>query len=249
MSRGVPFPALLRSEWTKLRSVRSTWWSSAVYVVVVGAFSWLAAAVTDRAPAAGVAVSTALTGFGFGQVVLVVLGVLVGAGEHTTGMALASYAAVPRRTRLQLARTVVVAALVAVLSVVLAVGCALAARLLTVVPGGVDLTDPSVLRPLGLQVLSAVALVVLGVAVGTALRSTAGGVGACLLLVLVLPVLLAADGGPWTERLGEALPALRVGEDAFLVGASTWPVGLVVVGAWALGAWAIGAVLIERRDV
>ncbi|MGK5110895.1 ABC transporter permease [Geodermatophilus sp. CPCC 205506] len=249
MSRGVPFPALLRSEWTKLRSVRSTWWSSAVYVVVVGAFSWLAAAVTDRAPAAGVAVSTALTGFGFGQVVLVVLGVLVGAGEHTTGMALASYAAVPRRTRLQLARTVVVAALVAVLSVVLAVGCALAARLLTVVPGGVDLTDPSVLRPLGLQVLSAVALVVLGVAVGTALRSTAGGVGACLLLVLVLPVLLAADGGPWTERLGEALPALRVGEDAFLVGASTWPVGLVVVGAWALGAWAIGAVLLERRDV
>ncbi len=120
MSRGVAFPALLRSEWTKLRSVRSTWWSSAVYVVVVGAFSWLAAAVTDRAPTAAVAVGTALTGFGFGQVVLVVLGVLVGAGEHTTGMALTSYAAVPRRTRLQLARTVVVAVHVTVLTAVLA---------------------------------------------------------------------------------------------------------------------------------
>jgi ABC-2 type transport system permease protein len=62
-------------------------------------------------------------------------------------------------------------------------------------------------------------------------------------------VVSAADGGPWTERLGEALPALRVGEDPFLVGTSSWTVGLVVVGAWALGAWAIGAVLLERRDV
>jgi ABC-2 type transport system permease protein len=249
VSRGVPFPAVLHSEWTKLRSVRSTWWCSAVYVAVVWAFSWLAASVADRAPTAGVAVSTALTGFGFGQVVVVVLGVLVGAGEHTTGMAIASYAAVPRRTRLQVARTVVVGVHVAVLSAVLAAGCALAARVQTAVPGGVDLTDPSVLRPLGLQVLSAVALVVLGVAAGTVLRSTAGGVGLCLALVLVLPVILAADGGPWTERLGEAMPALRVGEDAFLVGAASWPVGLVVCGTWALGAWTIGVVLLERRDV
>jgi ABC-2 type transport system permease protein len=249
VSGGVPFPAVLRSEWTKLRSVRSTWWCGAVYVVVVWAFSWLAASVADRAPSAGVAVGTALTGFGFGQVVLVVLGVLVGAGEHATGMAVASYTAVPRRTRLQLARTVVVAVLVAVLTAVLAAGCALAARLQTAVPGGVDLTSLAVLRPLGVQVLSAVALVVLGVAAGTVLRSTAGGVGLCLGLVLVLPVILAADGQLWTERLGEAMPALRVGEDAFLVGAASWPVGLVVCGAWAVGAWAIGAVLLERRDV
>ncbi|MFW3170864.1 hypothetical protein [Geodermatophilus sp. CPCC 206100] len=249
MSRGVPFSAVLRGEWTKLRTVRSTWWCSAVYVVVVQAFSWLAASVADRAPTAGVAVATALTGFGFGQVVVVVLGVLVGAGEHTTGMAVASYAAVPRRTRLQVARTVVVGVLVAVLTAVLAVGCALAARLQTAVPGGVDLADPSVLRPLGLQVLSAVALAVLGVAAGTMLRSTAGGVGLCLALVLVVPVILAADGAEWSERLGEAMPALRVGEDAFLVGAASWSVGLVVCATWALGAWAIGAVLLERRDV
>ena len=42
VSRAVPFRAVLRSEWTKLRSLRSTWWCAAVYVVVVLAFGWLA---------------------------------------------------------------------------------------------------------------------------------------------------------------------------------------------------------------
>ena len=249
MSRGVPLAALLRSEWTKLRTVRSTWWCTAVYATVVLAFGWLGASVTDRAPSSGVAVAAALTGFGFGQVVLVVLGVLVGAGEHTTGMAVASYTVVPRRTRALLARSLVVAVLVAGVTAVAAAGCVAAARVQTVVPGGVGLVEPDVLRPAGLQVLSSVAVVVLGVAVGTLLRSTAGGAGLCLGLVLVLPLVLGADGRAWAERLADSLPALRVGEDAFLVGASSWPAGLVAVGGWAVGAWLLGALVLERRDV
>ena len=74
----MPFGAVLRSEWTKLWSVRSTWWCTAVYLLVVGASGWLAAAGTDSSARADIAVQTALTGFGFGQLVLVVLGVLVG---------------------------------------------------------------------------------------------------------------------------------------------------------------------------
>ena len=35
VSRGVPFRALLRSEWTKRRTLRSTWWCVAVYAVLV----------------------------------------------------------------------------------------------------------------------------------------------------------------------------------------------------------------------
>jgi ABC-2 type transport system permease protein len=68
-------------------------------------------------------------------------------------------------------------------------------------------------------------------------------------LVLVAPPLLAADGRRLTERLSEALPALRVGEDAFLAGPDSWTTGLAVAGAWAVGAWLLCAVLLERRDV
>jgi ABC-2 type transport system permease protein len=249
VSRGVPFRALLRSEWTKLRTLRSTWWCAAVYAVLVLTLGWLGAAITDSAPRADFAVGAALTGFGFGQLVLVVLGVLVGAGEHATGMAMSSFTAVPRRTRLLLARTLGTAVVTAVLTALLAVGCVLAAGLLTEVPGGVRPTDALVLRPVGLQVVAAVLVVVLAAALGTMLRSTAGGIGLGMVLVLLLPPLLAAEGGRVTEWLSYALPALRVGEDAFLVGHAGWAAGLAVVGAWALGAWALGAVLLERRDV
>jgi ABC-2 type transport system permease protein len=240
---------LLRSEWTKLSTIRSTWWCAGVYAVVVLALGWLAAAVTDRAPRADIAVTVALTGFGVGQLVLVVLGVLAGAGEFTTGMAVASFAAVPRRRRLLAAKVLVLAVGTAVLSAVLAVGCALAARALTVVGGGIPLTDPAVVRALGLQVAFATLVTVLSVAVGTLLRSVAGGTGIVLALVLVLPPLLGADGRRLTRVLAEALPALRVGADPFLAGPDAWTAGLVVLGAWALVGWVLAAAVLERRDV
>ena len=249
MSRGVSFGALLRSEWTKLRSVRSTWWCTAVYLLVVGASGWLAAAGTDSAPRADIAVSAALTGFGFGQLVLVVLGVLAVSSEFGSGMALVSLTAVPRRTRLLLAKTVVVAVYCALLTALLVVVCAVAARSLTAVPGEWSLEDPGVVRQVVLQVGAAALVGVLAVALATALRSTAGAVGLGMALVFVLPPVLALAGGNLASRLSQALPALRVGEDPFLAVPTGWAVGLVVCGAWALGAWAVGAVLLEGRDV
>ncbi|WP_448625240.1 ABC transporter permease [Geodermatophilus sp. URMC 64] len=237
---------LLAAEWTKLRSLSSTWVCTAVYLVAALALGWLAAATTDRAPSAEVAISGALTGFGFAQLVLVVLGVLAGAGEFTTGLAVASFTAVPRRSRLLAAKTAVVAGWCALLTAVAAAGCGLAARTLTVVPGGVDLAAPAVLRQLLLQVVWAALVAVLSVGLGTSLRSTAGGAGLGTALVFVLPPVLAIAGA---ERASQVLPALRVGEDAFLAAGTGWPVGLAVVGGWAVAAWALAALLLERRDV
>jgi ABC-2 type transport system permease protein len=58
-----------------------------------------------------------------------------------------------------------------------------------------------------------------------------------------------ALSGATGERLSQALPALRVGEDAFLAAATSWPVGLAVTGGWAAAAWVAAAVLLVRRDV
>ncbi|MGX5654125.1 ABC transporter permease [Geodermatophilus nigrescens] len=244
----VPLTAVLRSEWTKLRTLRSTWWCTAVYVLVVGSFAWLAAATTRSAPTADSAVGVVLTGFAFGQVVLVVLGVLAVTSEFG-GMVLSSLVAVPRRTRLLAAKTAVVAAWAALVTVLLVVGCVLAARTLVAVPGGVSPGDPEVLRAAGLQVAGAVLVTVLAAGLGAVLRSTAGALGLGIALVFVGPPALAIAGGRTAELLSQALPSLRVGEDSFLAVPTTWPVGLAVAGAWAAGAWAAGAVLLERRDV
>jgi len=249
MSRPVPFRAVLRSEWTKFWSVRSTWWCTAVYVLVAGAAGWLAAAGTDSSPRADVAVQTALTGFGIGQLVLVVVGVLVVSSEFASGMALLSLTAVPRRTRLLGAKTLVVAVYSVLLSAVLALVCALAARTLTAVPGGVQFGDPDVVRTLLLQVGAAGLVGVLGVALGAVLRSTAGAIGVGTALVLIAPPAFALVGTDLAARMSQSLPALRVGEDAFLAVGTTWQVGMAVVAAWAVGVWMLGARLLERRDV
>lgn len=249
MSRGVPFSPVVRSEWTKLWSVRSTLWATAVFVLVVGAAGALAAAGTETAERPEVAVQTALIGFGFGQLALLAVGVLTVTAEFASGSAVSTLTAVPRRTRLLLAKTTVVVGWCLLLGVVLAAVCFLAARTLTAVPGGVPPTDPEVVRTLALQ-LGATALVgVLGVALGAVLRSTAGALGVGTALVLVLPPVLALSGPRWAERLAEALPMLRVGRDAFFSVPTSWPVGMGVVAAWAAGAWVLGAVLHERRDV
>jgi ABC-2 type transport system permease protein len=245
----VPFRALVRSEWTKLRTVRSTWWCTAVYLLVVGGAGWLAAASTDTAPRSDVAVGVALTGFGIGQLAVLVLGVLAVTTEFASGMALVSLTVAPRRTRLLLAKTLVVTGYSALLTAVLVVVCAAAAFTLTEVPGGLQLLAPEVLRPMGLQVVDGALVAVLAVALGAVLRSTAGAVGVGAALVFVVPPALALWGKELAMRASQALPALRVGEDAFLAVSTTWPVGLAIVAGWGLAVWLIGAVLIERRDV
>lgn len=239
---------LLRSEWTKLWSVRFGLWCTAVYVLVVCAAGWLAAAGTQRAPRPELAVETALTGFGFGQLVLVVLGVLAVTSEFGTGHALLTFVAVPRRTRLLVAKTCTVAGWSALLSAVLAPVCALAAVRLTEVPGGISLTDPAVLQVLALQVVAATLVTVLALAVATVLRSSAGAVGAATSLVFFAPLLVALAPDA-VARSARAMPAIRVGRDTFLAEATTWQVGTAVTAAWALGLWLVGAVLLERRDV
>jgi len=247
VSTGVPFSAVLRSEWTKLWSLRSTWWGAALYVLVAGGFGWLAASTTASADRADDAARIALIGFGFAQFVVVVVAVVAAAGEFATGMVLASLVSVPRRVRWLLAKTAVLTGAVAGLTAVLVLVCWLAARTMTAVPGGVPLTAAGVPRALLLQVAGAALTAVLAVGLGALLRSTAGAVGTGLALVFLLPLLLPLFGTNG-QRLSEAMPVLRVGGDPFLVAGTGWAAGLAVTAAWAAGVWVVAAVLLVRRD-
>ena len=61
--------------------------------------------------------------------------------------------------------------------------------------------------------------------------------------------LLAVSETTAGDRIARYVPALRVGEDAFLAVQTSWQAGLLVLGAWAGVAWVLGGYLLERRDV
>src|SRR5262249_13983394 len=103
---------VIRSEWTKLRSVRSTWWT--LFAVVVGAIGvsilvceadvarW--DSMSPGSHAGFDATFVSLTGLFIGQIAVGVLGVLVITSEYASGMIRTTFAAVQRRRRVLAAK-------------------------------------------------------------------------------------------------------------------------------------------------
>ena len=120
------FAGLMAAEWTKIRSVRSTVWTLAAFVVVslglTGLFTWLTlnALNNGRSDARGSGIVTDPvsfilgTGLGLGQLAIAVLGALVITSEYSSGAIRASLLAVPRRYPMLLAKALVFAVLVIV---------------------------------------------------------------------------------------------------------------------------------------
>src|SRR5580693_10548904 len=108
----------LRSELTKIRSVRSTYWTLLVLLVVsigIGAAitgataaNWSHTTPSDRATFDATQASVAGLFF-LGQLVIVVLGAIVLTAEYSTGMIRTSLTAMPRRITVYLAKVVVFA--------------------------------------------------------------------------------------------------------------------------------------------
>ncbi|MEU3403447.1 ABC transporter permease [Streptomyces sp. NPDC006670] len=120
------FPAVLRSEWTKIRTVASTTWtlaSALVVTVALGALlcSFTASRFQDMTPAEKLTfdpIMISFAGMGLGQLAMIVFGVLVVGTEYSSGMIRTSLAAVPRRAGFLLGK------LTAATTLALAVGLA-----------------------------------------------------------------------------------------------------------------------------
>src|SRR5262249_4078320 len=102
---------VLRSEWTKFRSLRSTWWSIAITVLMAVGVGVLATADAAGNPAASVVPTTVAGRSQLGglisQLVVGVLAVLFISGEYGTGMIRSSMIAVPQRLTVLWAKMVV----------------------------------------------------------------------------------------------------------------------------------------------
>lgn len=257
---GTTFGAALRSEWTKLRSVRSTVWSlvaTAVFTVGLGTLFCWAFVNRDRNDVRDAfrfdPTSRSLRGVFLAQLAIGVLGVLVVTAEYATGMIRNSVAAVPQRRQLLAAKVVVLGAaslVVGMISSFLAFACGQA--VLHSKNLGTSLGDPGVLRSVigAGGYLTMIAL--LGLAIGTIVRRTPGAISALFGLVLIFPLLAQALPAPLDTDIGKLLP-FNAGQAMFSVRVDPdllSPLGgFLVFSAWLAGSYLIATLLLSRRDV
>jgi ABC-2 type transport system permease protein len=237
VARPVTQVRVVRSEWTKLRGLRSTWYSAlAAVILIIGVGAGFAAGKPYRVSAAHpavTAVSVGLFGILIAQLVIGVLGVLVFSSEYGTGMIRASLAVVPSRLPVLWAKLATVAGLVLPVTMLAAVADFFVATAIQSARGGtaITLTDPGVLRTVAGAALYLTAAALIGVALGGLLKKTAAGISAFAALFLVAPV-VATYLPPSIAAIARYLPSSA--------GGALWGQPLV---AHPLGPWAGFAVL------
>ena len=245
---------LLTSEWTKFRSVRSTYWSLLVAVVTPVAASALVAVAFANQPAAGPPPDPLLPeviSLEYAVIAVSVLGVLAFSAEYSTGLIRTTFTAAPRRRAVLAAKAVVLGAVtLAAGEVVAFTSFALVQAILAGHHQGVSLSRPGVPGAVLAAGLLLCVCALLGLALGSIIRHTAGGIAATV-AVIVLPSILGLLPAPWNGRIGrftllQAARQVTVLHPAANLFSPAW--SLLVLLAWPAAALAAAAVLITRRD-
>jgi len=254
---------VVRSEWAKLWSLRSTWITLSVGLLVLLAFGTIAAlqynsmiesgAELDPEWAGASTLTLALFGVPFAMIALGVLGVLTASGEYTTGLIRSTLAAVPTRLPVLWAKAAVYGALAFLVGTVGAFAVFLiAGGVLSDTSIAMSISDPGVVRSL-LGVGAYLGLVgMAGVALGALLRSTAGGISALVGTFMLVPGLMSLLPESWQEDITRYLPS-NAGESIFALqhdaGTLTAGAGLVVLAGWTALALGGAAYRMRRSDV
>ncbi len=248
---------VLRSELCKLISVRSTYWALLAAVLCnVGLAAVLAIfvpgqlGVQDKQALDTVRVS--LGGIHLSQVAFGVLGVLVIAGEYTSGMIRTSLSAVPQRRLLLAAKLLVFTGVALVVGVLSSLASyAVFEAVLTDDSLATSLGDPGVLRAVVGGGLFLTVLGVLGLGLGAVLRSSTGAIATLLSMLLVPSLLLHLAPQSWRMTIGPYAPMDAGGQiyttQREAAALSPWA-GFAVFCAYALVVVVIAFVLTTRRD-
>ncbi|GAA3576201.1 ABC transporter permease subunit [Nonomuraea rosea] len=242
---------IFRSEWTKIRSVRSTVWTLAVTAALMLGFAALigsAAKGSAEGPIEGLqAIGMSLTGTMIASVSMATLGVLVISSEYRTGGIRTSLMAVPRRIRLLTGKIVVFLAISLVVCTVASAG-AIGVGLAIIQPASVAPADVAG-SALG-SGLYLTACGLFGLGLGTLVRHTPGAIVSAIALILVLPALVNQLPGAWGRTVAEYFTTnagllIVSGQSSGSLG--PWS-GFAVYLAWVAVAVLAGAVLLKRRD-
>ena len=256
------FAGVVRGEWIKLLSLRSTWWTLAATVAVITLVALAAAAslnamADDPALAPGIeqmhGAEVISSGFHFGMLTIAVLGALLITGEYATGSIRSTFAAVPTRIPVLGAKAltlVVLTAAVTLVSVTLSYFLTMPQlSQYDLVPA---LDDPGTWRVFGGTLYSLISAALFSLGVGTLLRSTAASLTAAL--TVLLPGILSFIRLDWVETIVSYLPlpassALLTTGAVETQGASlSAQASLIVMAAYAAVPIAAAAVTLHRRD-
>jgi hypothetical protein len=252
------FAAVVHSEWTKLRSLRSTYWTligTVVALIGLGAlFCGLFIAQHPQDEIFGDLWRRSLRGVVLAQLSVGVLGVLALTGEFGTGLIRSTFAAVPQRRMVFAAKAVVFPAMVFAISTAAAfIAFFVGQAILSHDHLGAAITDPGVLHSVFGVGLFLSVLALFAIALGAIVRHTAGAIAALFGILLVAPLLAAALPSPWSGDISRYLPGQA---GLALVGVGPGPgtplapwTGFLVFCGWTAAAVALASWLLDRRDV
>jgi ABC-2 type transport system permease protein len=246
------FARTCAAEWTRLWTVKATWWFLAVAAAIMVGFGAIAGfdAGGDPTPSPDASAWTAShftalpAQFAFLALVLTAV-----TSDYATGGIVPALQWTPRRTILFLARSLVAVGTATVLGALLALGSAVAAFLAA---------RPNLVLPLdeGVDTLATVAFVfaagtALAAGLGFVLRNTAGGLVVVFLLILLLPLVLPQFGYDWLTTVADLLPGSRA---VFLLNGEPTDRGftnassVLVMLAWSAGTLLLGWLRLMRDD-
>jgi ABC-2 type transport system permease protein len=260
------FGGALRSEFTKIRSVRSTYWSLLALVVItigIGAlfafgrvqnFSQMPAAIqaTDRAHEISRATQQSLFGLILGQLVIAVLGALVITSEYSTGMIRTSLSVMPRRGVSLAAKATVFGAIALVVGLFTSfVSYFVGQAILSSQHINSTIGQPGVLRAVVGGGLFLAVCGLLSFGLGAIIRHTAGAITASIGVLFVLFILSGFLPYNWAVHIDKWVP--------FNAGGAIWEnqsgtamfspwVGFLVFCIYAAVALVAGLVLFRNRD-
>jgi len=258
----VTFWRVVRSEWAKFWSLRSSWITLVLALVFVLAFGlirdWRYTVVIngghphDPEVLGANAVGLSLFGLNFGQLAIGILGVLVTAGEYSTGMIRSTLAAVPRRLPVLWSKAViffVVALLTGLVGAFAAFG--IGSGIVSGTAAARAWSDPGVLRAVFMAGPYLALIGVCGVALGALLRSVAGGIGVLVGVLLLVPGLMELLPTSWQNDVSQYLPShagdsmYALHQDPHTLSAGA---GFLVLAGWAVLALAGAAYRLVRSD-
>lgn len=210
------FLHVLGSEWTKIYTVKSTYWTVLATLVVTIGLSVLLAAVfvgqydkldpLERAtfdPA-----SWGMIGINFGVLILAVLGVLVITSEYATGMIRTSLTAVPHRARFFAAKALVLVALsFAVGQLAAFISFFLSQAVFSTKDLDASIGDPGMLRAVFGAGLYLTFVPLFAYAIGAIMRHTAGSITTALGVLFVLPLITSFVPGDLGQNIRKFLPS------------------------------------------
>ena len=256
----VTLPRLIRSEWTKLWTLRSTRWSLLLaflaqaglgpLIALIEMVRWSQLSPLDRLTINPI--DHSLGGWHLAQLAVAILGVMTITGEYHTGMIRSSLMAAPKRWPMLWAKLIVFAAVTLVLMTIAAfIGFLGGQAIFTEHHVNVTLSTPNALRCVFGAALFTTATGAMCVALGTIVRRTAGGIALFVAVFFVLPGLVEILPSTTVAAIHPYLPSNAGGAIAQAFSDpntfSAWG-GFALFCGYTVAMVAIAAVVLLRRD-